>query len=166
MLVQYFGGRPYRAYKTLLRVQDSLGSSWLRGFPVAHQMSVLWTEGQILNTIGLYDQAVGQLKKAREFYLQAAQGSKVGHISVEIALSHAAQGRHADVRCELSFALQFCSERKPLDRYVKKALMLLRGTLEHQGRLEAEQIRSVDHRLHLLHRVPLKSWDQQPFNDL
>lgn len=166
VLVQYFGGRPYRAYKTLLRVQGSLGPSWLRGFPVANQMSVLWTEGQILNTIGLHDQAVGRLKKAREFYIQAAQGSRVGHISVEIALSHAAQGQHADVRRELSFALQFCSERTTLDRYARKALLLLRGTLEHQGRLEAKQIRSVDHRLHLLHRVPLKSWDQQPFTGL
>ena len=78
VLVQYFGGRPFRAYKTLLRVQDSLGPSWLRGFPIANQMSVLWTEGQILNTIGLHDQAVGRLKKAREFYIQAAQGSEVG----------------------------------------------------------------------------------------
>jgi tetratricopeptide (TPR) repeat protein len=163
VLVQYFGGRPFRAYKTLLRVQDSLGPSWLRGFPVANQMSVLWTEGQILNTIGLHDQAVGRLKKAREFYIQAAQGSEVGHISVEIALSHAARGQHADVRRELSFALQFSSERTALDRYAKTALLLLQGTLEHQGRLEAEQLRSVDHRLHLLHRVPLKSWDQPPF---
>jgi hypothetical protein len=44
--------------------------------------------------------------------------------------------------------------------------LLLQGTLEHQGRLEAEQIRSVDHRLDLLHRVPLKSWEQQPFASL
>lgn len=166
VLVQYFRGGPFRAYKTLLRVQDSLGPSWLRGFPVANQMSVLWTEGQILNTIGLHDQAVGRLKKAREFYIQAAQGSEVGHISVEIALSHAAQEQHADVRRELSFALQFCSERTALDRYAKTALLLLQGTLEHQGRLEAEQIRSVDHRLHLLHRAPLKSWDQPPFMGL
>ena len=69
VLVQYFGGKPYRAYKTLLRVQGSLGPSWLRGFPVSNQMSVLWTEGQILNTIGLHDQAVGRLKEARDFYI-------------------------------------------------------------------------------------------------
>jgi tetratricopeptide (TPR) repeat protein len=166
VLVQYFGGKPYRAYKTLLRMQGSLGPSWLRGFPVANQMSVLWTEGQILNTIGLHDQAVGRLKKAREFYIQAAQGSKVGHISIEIALSHAAQERYADVRRELSFALQFCSERSPLDRYAKEALLLLQGTLEHQDRLEAEQIRSVDYRLDLLHRVPLKLRERQPFASL
>ena len=166
VMVHYFGGKPHKAYKTLLRVQDSLGPSWLRGFPQGNQMSVLWTEAQILNSLRLNDEAVGRLKQAREFYIQAAQGSKVGHISIELALSYAAWERFADVRRELAFGLLFCSERSVLDRYTREALLLLQGTLDHQGRLEAEQIRSINHRLDHLHQAPLQAWSERPFADL
>jgi tetratricopeptide (TPR) repeat protein len=165
VLAHYFAGESPKAYKTLLRVQGSMGQSWLRGFPQANQMSVLWTEGQILNTLHQHDEAVDRLKQAREFYIQAAQGSKVGQISIELALSHAVRDNYADVRRELALGLQFCSERTALDRQAKEALLLLQGTLEHQDRLDAEQIRSLDHRLDVLHRAPLKAWDQ-PFEGL
>jgi tetratricopeptide (TPR) repeat protein len=166
ILVRYFSGRPHRAYKSLLRVQDGMGQSWLHGFPLANQMSVLWTEGQILNSLRLNEQAAGPLKQAREFYIQARQGSRVAQITIEIAVGHAARQRHTDVRRELAVGLQFCSERTPLDLHAKEALLLLQGALQHRGRLEVEQIRAVDNRLELLHRAPLKTWDRLAFASL
>jgi tetratricopeptide (TPR) repeat protein len=163
ILVRYFSGNPHRAYKSLLRVQDGMGQSWLQEFPQAKQMSVLWTEGQILNSLSLNDDAVVRLKRAREFFIQAAQGSRVGQISIEIALGYAARQRHADVRRELALGLQFCSERSALDRHAKEALLLLQRALEHQGRLDVEQIRRIEYRLELLHRAPLKTWGRLPF---
>jgi len=166
VMVEYCASKPHRAYKTLLRVQDGLGPSWLRGFPQDNQMRVLWTEAQILNSLRLNEEAIGRLKKAREFFIQAAQGSKVGHISIELALSHAARDRHGEVRRELAFGLRFCSGRSALARYTREALLLLQGALDHQGRLEADQIRSINHRLDQLHRAPLQAWNERAFADL
>jgi tetratricopeptide (TPR) repeat protein len=133
ILVRYFSGNPHRAYKSLLRVQDGMGQSWLQELPQAKQMSVLWTEGQILNSLRLNDDAVVRLKRAREFFIQAAQGSRVGQISIEIALGYAARQRHADVRRELALGLQFCSERSALDRHAKEALLLLSASSRTPG---------------------------------
>lgn len=163
VLVLYFRGAPHKAYQALLRVQSSLGASWLHGFPEAQQMSVLWSEGLILNTLGVDDQAISALKKAREFFLRSNRGYEVCRISIELALSYAAQRRLDNVRRELAFGLAFCCEGKALEYQAMEAAFLLQGSLEHQGRLEVDQIRTVARELDRLHRAPLRAPGQHPF---
>jgi hypothetical protein len=163
ILVLYFRGAPHKAYQALLRVQSRLGPSWLHGFPEAKQMSVLWSEGQILNVLGIDDQAVRALRKAREFFIRSNRGYEVCRISIELALSYVAQRRLDDVRRELAFGLAFCSERRLLDQQAMEGALLLQAALEHRGRLEADQVRAVAHQLDCLHRAPLRAPGQRPF---
>lgn len=163
VLVLYFRGAPHKAYQALLRVQSSLGPSWLHGFPEAKQMSVLWSEGQILNVLGIDDQAVRALRKAREFFIRSNRGYEVCRISIELALSYVSQRRLDDVRRELAFGLAFCSERRVLDRQAMEGALLLQAALEHRGRLEADQVRAVAYELDCLHRAPLRAPGQRPF---
>jgi len=149
LLVYLWSGQPHKAYQALLRVRSGLGSSWLRGFPELNRVQALWTEGQILNTLRIDDEAISLLREAREFFIRSARGYEVCQISIELASNYAAQKKFDDVRRELAFGLPFCSPQRPLDDHAKDAALQLQGTLVHQGCLEAEQIHSVTHRLEL-----------------
>lgn len=157
LLVYLWSGQPHKAYQALLRVRSGLGSSWLRGFPEPNRVHALWTEGQILSTFRIDDEAISLLRKAREFFIRSARGYEVCQISIELASTYAAQKKFDDVRRELAFGLPFCSPQRPLDDHAKDAVLHLHGTLEHQGSLEAEQIHSVTHRLDCIHRAPLQA---------
>ena len=157
LLFYLWSGQPHKAYQALLRVRSGLGSSWLRGFPEQNRVHALWTEGHILSTLRIDDEAISLLRKAREFFIRSARGYEVCQISIELASNYAAQKRFDDVRRELAFGLPFCSPKRPLDDHAKDAVLHLQGTLEHQGYLEAEQIHSVTHRLDCIHRTPLQS---------
>jgi hypothetical protein len=152
--------------QALLRVRNSLGPSWLRGFPEANRVSVLWTEGQILNTLRIDDEAIPLLREAREFFIRSARGYEVCHISIELASNYAARQRFVDVRRELAFGLPFCSPKRRLDDHAKEVVLLLQGALQHRGRLEADQLRAVAHRLDCIHRAPLQAPNQTSFTDL
>ena len=166
ILAYYLSGNPQKAYQALLRVRSGLGSAWLQGFSEVNRTTILWSEGQMLSALRIDDEAVGLLSKAREFFVRSSQGSKVCHISVDLALSYVAQQRFGDVRRELAFGLPFCSEESVLDQNAKEALLLLLGALEHQGRLEGEHVRAVNDRLAFLHRAPLQTLHKRPFADL
>jgi tetratricopeptide (TPR) repeat protein len=157
LLVYLCSGQPHQAYQSLLRVRSRLGPSWLHGFPELNRIYALWTEGQILNTLRFDDEAIALLRRVREFFICSARGYEVCQISIELASNFAAQDRLEDVRRELDFGLQFCSPRKPLDRHAREAVLLLQATLQHQGRLGADQIRSVTNRLDCIHRTPLQA---------
>lgn len=166
LLVYHFSGKSHKAYQILLRLRTRLGIGWLRDFPEPHRVSALWTEGQILNALGIDDEAVPLLRKAREFFIRSARGYEVCHISIELASTYAAQQRFRDVRRELAFGLPFCSPHRRLDDHAKEAVSFLQGALAHQGRLEAEQLRAVAHQLDYLHRAPLQVPRQVAFADL
>lgn len=158
LAVYLCSGEPHRAYRALLRVRSRLGPSWLHEFPDnINRIYALWMEGQILNTLRLDDDAISLLRRVREFFICLDRGYEVCQISIELASNFAAQDRLQDVRRELDFGLQFCSPRKPLDCHAKEAVLLLQATLQHQGRLEADQIRSVTNRLDCVHRTPLQT---------
>lgn len=166
LLVYLFGGKPHKAYQALLRVRSSLGLSWLRGFPEPNRACALWTEGQILNTLRIDDEAIPLLKKAREFFIRSARGYEVCQISIDLASNYAAQQRFGEVRHELAFGLPFCSPQRHLDDHAKEAVLLLQGALDHQGRLEADQLHAIAHRLDCIHRAPLQAPRQTSLADL
>ncbi len=120
VLVCYYSGRPAKAYQALSRMREGLGASWLRGFPIANQMSVLWSEGRIRNTLRPDDEAIGCLKTAREFYIQENRGGQVCHVSVELALGHVIRERFAEARRELALGLSFSSEKRPFDQSARR----------------------------------------------
>jgi len=162
----FFSGDPHKAYQVFLRVRSCLGASWLQGFPEASQVSVVWREGQILNALHVDDDAIGLLRKAREGFIRLARGHEVCHISIELALNYAARQLFDEVRRELAFALPFCSPRRALDKYAREAVLLLLGALQHQGRLEADQVRAVARRLDCIDRAPFQALSRPPFADL
>lgn len=166
VLVQQFSGNPHNAYRALLGISASCGPHWLREFPENNRMHVLWSEGSILNALRIDDKAVARLKQARDFFIRTAQGAKVGHVSIELALSYAAQRRFSEVRRELEIGLLFCSDEGAHDRHAREALLLLQRDLKHRGRLETERIRTVNHRLDCLQRAPLQAARQQLSADL
>jgi tetratricopeptide (TPR) repeat protein len=157
LLVYLWSGQPHKAYQALLRVRSGLGSSWLRGFPEPNRVQALWTEGQILSTLRIDDEAISLLRNAREFFIRSARGYEVCQISIELASNYAAQKRFDDVRREIAFGLPFCSPERPLDEHAKEAVLHLQGALDHQGYLEAGQIHSVTQRLDCIHRTPLQA---------
>ena len=159
-------GQPHKAYQAFLRVRSRLGESWLQGFPEDDQMRVLWVEGQVLNALGLEVEAAVLLRRARDYFIQANRGYEVCRLSIELAMSFAAQSRYDDVRRELAFALPFLSAQKALDRYAHAAVLVLQQSLQKQGRLKQEQIQLIAHRLDSIHRAPLKAQSQSPFADL
>jgi len=126
----------------------------------------MWVEGQIRNALGMDEDAIGLLKKARETYIRTDCGYEVCYTSVDLALTYAIQRRFADAQHELAFALPFCSEEQTTDRYGKEAVQLLLRTLLRQGRLEVELIRAVASRMHGIHRAPLRIFPQSPFAEL
>jgi tetratricopeptide (TPR) repeat protein len=166
LLVYLFSGKPHKAYQVLLRVRSNLGSSWLRELPEPNRVAALWAEGQILNTLGIDDEALPLLRKAREFFIRSARGYEVCHISIELASTYAAQQRFGEVRRELAFGLPFCSPARSLDNHAREVVSLLQAALEHQGRLEADQLRTVAHRLDCIRRAPLQDHRQASFADL
>src|SRR6185295_5614735 len=156
LLLYFLNGSPHKAYQALLRVRSKLGSSWLNDAPEAIEMRVLWLEGQILNALQSDDGAIGVLRKAREFAVRLGLGCEACYISLDLALAHTSQKRFTDVRKELVFALPFCSERRALDAHGKQALLVLLGSLQHRGRVEAVQIRTEAFQLDSLLRAPLQ----------
>jgi tetratricopeptide (TPR) repeat protein len=166
LLVYLFGGKPHKAYQVLLRVRSRLGPSWLRGFPEPNRACALWTEGQILSTVRIDDEAIPLLKKARAFFIESARGYEVCQISIDLASNYAAQQRFGDVRRELAFGLPFCSPQKRLDDHAREAVLLLQGALDHQGRLGEDQLRAVASRLDCIYRAPLQAQPQASFADL
>ena len=143
-----------------------LGETRLHGIPEDDQMRVLWVEGQVLNALGLEVEAAVLLRRARDYFIQANRGYEVCRLSIELAMSYAAQSRYDDVRRELAFALPFLSAQKALDRYAHAAVLVLQQSLQKQGRLKQEQIQLIAHRLDSIHRAPLKAQSQSPFADL
>ncbi len=166
ILAYFDSGNPHRAYKALLRVRGNLGDSWMQGFPERTQMRQVWLEGQILAALHCDDDAIGRFKRAREFFIRSGHGFEVGCISVDLAASYAAQDRLAEARSELAFALPFCSEERPLNRYAREGVLLLHGALQRQGRLQADQVRAVTFHLDSIHRAPLQTFRQPPFAGL
>lgn len=164
LLVYLCSGQPHKAYQALLRVQSRLGPTWLSGFPDINRMYALWTEAQILNTLRIDDDAITLLRKVREFFIRSARGYEVCQISIELASNYAAQQRFDDVRREFAFCLPYCSPHKPLEHYAREAVLYLQQTLEHQGRLAADQIHSITLRLDSLHRTPLQESRHTPFH--
>ncbi len=166
LLVYFLNGSPHRAYQALLRVRGTLGSSWLNDAPEGIEMRALWIEGKILNTLHCDDDAIGILRKAREFAIRLGLGCEASHISLDLAFVYATQERFTDVRDELAFALPFCSERKALDAHGKQALLFLLASLQHRGRLETVQIRTAATQLDTLLRAPLQPLHQPAFGSL
>jgi tetratricopeptide (TPR) repeat protein len=166
VLGYFAGGSPQRAYQALLGVRARLGDSWLQNLPRPLQTRQMWLEGQILNALGMDEDAIGYLKKAREVYIRAACGYEVCYTSIDLVLAYAAQRRFAEVQRELTFALPFCSEQRPVDRHGKEAVQLLLRTLRRQGRLETDQIRAVGSRLEWILRAPLQTFPQPLFAEL
>jgi hypothetical protein len=162
LLGYYLSGNSHKAYQALLRVRDKLGESWLKGAPEGWQMRALWIEGQILKALQSDDDAVGVLKKAREFAIRLGLGCEVCHVSIDLAQVYATRERFSEVRRELAFGIPFCSERRALDVHGKQALELLQGSLQHQGRLEISQIRAVALQLESFLRAPLQPSLQLP----
>ncbi len=168
LLIHLWDGDPPGAYRALLKVRH-LGmdpSSWYRDFPDGNRAVAMWTEGQVLSTVRINDEAVPIMKKAREFFIRSARGCEVCHISIDLAANYAAQQRFDDVRHELAFGLPFCSSSRPLDNHAREAVGILQGALEHQGRLEPDQVRVVAHRLDRISRAPLQAPRRAPFADL
>ena len=166
VLAYFAGGNPQLAYQTLCGFRARLGESWLQHLPRALQARQMWVEGQIRNALGMDEDAIGLLKKARETYIRTDCGYEVCYTSVDLALTYAIQRRFADAQHELAFALPFCSEEQTTDRYGKEAVQLLLRTLLRQGRLEVELIRAVASRMHGIHRAPLRIFPQSPFAEL
>jgi tetratricopeptide (TPR) repeat protein len=159
-------GQPHKAYQALLRVRSRLGDSWLLGFPEDDRMRVLWVEGQILNALGMGDEATTLLRRSRNYFIQANRGYEVCRLSIELALSYATLGQFEEVSRELAFTLPFLSAQKTLDRYAHAAVLVLQQSLQKQGRLYLEQIRQIAERLDSIHRAPLRAQPQSPFADL
>jgi tetratricopeptide (TPR) repeat protein len=166
-IIAYFcSGNPHRAYQALLRVRAGLGESWLHGFPDRNQMWVWRTEGEILNALGIYDDGIGTLKKARELAVRSGYGHEVCHVSIDLAQSYTAQRRFNEARRELAFALPFCSQHKPLDAHAMEAVLRLQVALTNRGRLREGDFGRVSFQLGCLYRAPLQPVRQTPFADL
>ena len=162
VLVYLYDGEPHRAYRYLLRLRGGLGEAWMQGFPEAGRIGALWIEAQVLSALRLDDEAIALFNHARNFYIQAAYGYEVGHISIEMALNYAAQEKYGEAARELAFALPFCSAQKARDHYARAALILLQQTIQEQGRLKAGQIHAASQWLELFRRAPLKALRQPP----
>jgi tetratricopeptide (TPR) repeat protein len=159
-------GNPQLAYQALCGLRTRLGESWLEHLPPGLQMRQIWLEGQIRSALGMDEEAIGLLKKARESYIRADCGYEVCYTSVELALTYAKQRRFTELRHELAFALPFCSEEQEIDRFGKEAVQLLLNSLLRKNRVEIELIRAVALRLNRVHRAPLRKFDQSPMAEL
>jgi hypothetical protein len=166
VFIHFASGDPAEAYRSLLSVRHKLGKSWLREFPERARTRQTWIEGQILTALGADDDAIGLLKKAREFYIRSSLGFEVCYISLDLAMNHAAHDRLADVRRELAFGLPFCSERSARDGYARDAALLLQATLRRQGRISADQIRTVSAQLDWIQSSPLQVFYRPPYSRL
>ncbi len=158
--------KPQLAFQALCGLRARLGESWLEHLPPGVQMRHTWLEGQIRSALGMDEEAIGSLKRARESYIRADCGYEVCYTSVELALTYAKQRRFAELRHELAFALPFCSEEQESDRFGKEAVQLLLNTLLRYSRLEVELIRAVASRLDWIHRAPLRKFDRSPLAEL
>lgn len=166
VLCYFDDGNPQLAYQTLCGLRTRLGESWLEHLPPGFQMRQTWLEGQIRSALGMDEEAIGLLRKARESYIRADCGYEVCYTSVELALIYAKQRRFAALQHELAFALPFCSDEQEIDRIGKEAVQLLLNTLLRQSRLEVELIRAVASRLCWIHGAPLRKFDQSPLAEL
>ncbi len=162
VLVYLYSGEPHKAYQLLLRLRSGPGEAWQQGFSEAGRMGTVWIEAQVLSALRFDDEAMALFHQARNFYIQAAYGYEVGHISIEMALNYAAQEKYGEAARELAFALPFCSAQRARDHYARAAMLLLQQTIQEQGRLKAGQIRVASHWLELLRRAPLKALRQPP----
>jgi tetratricopeptide (TPR) repeat protein len=165
IMTLFCSGNPQKAYQALLRVR-ALGESWLHAFPDRNQMWVWRTEGEILNALGIYEDGIGPLKKARELAVRSGSGHEVCHVSINLAHSYAAQRLLSQARRELAFALPFCSQQKPLDAYAMEAVLRLQVALSQRGRLREDEFGRVSFQLGCLYRAPLQPVPTAPFADL
>jgi tetratricopeptide (TPR) repeat protein len=159
-------GKPRLAYQSICGLRARLGHSWLQHLPPIIQMRQVWLEGQVRNGLGMEEEAIGLLKKARESHIRADCGFEVCYISVDLALTYATQRRFVEVQRELEFALPFCSEEQAIDRLGREAVQLLLCTLRRQGRLDVELVRDVATRLYRILRTPLRIFPQSPLAEL
>ena len=154
------------AYQVLCGLRTRLGESWLEHLPQGLQMRQTWLEGQVRSALGMDEEAIGLLKKARQSYIRADCSYEVCYTSVELALTYAKQRRFAELQHELAFALPFCSEEQEIDRFGKEAVLLLLNALRRQNRLEVELVRAITSRLNWIYRAPLRKFDPSPLAEL
>lgn len=159
-------GKPQLAFQALCGLRTRLGESWLEHLPPSLQMRQTWLEGQVRSALGMDEEAIGLLKKARESYIRADCSYEVCYTSVELALTYTKQRRFAELQHELAFALPFCSEEQEIDRFGKEAVLLLLNALRGQSHLEVELVRAVASRLYRIYRAPLRKFDQSPLAEL
>jgi len=166
VLGYFVSGQPQLAYREICRLRARFGDGWLESLPRLLQMRQTWLEGQVRNALGMEEEAIGLLKKARESFIRADRGYEVCYTSIDLALTYATQRRFAEVQHELAFALPFCSDEPTIERFGKEAVQLLLRTLVRQGRLDVELIRAVSSRLYDIGRAPLRVFPHSPLAEL
>jgi hypothetical protein len=166
VLGHFANGNPQLAYQFLCGFRARLGASWFEHIPSAIQMRQIWLEGQVRSGLGMDEEAIGLLKKARKSYIRADCGFEVCYISVDLALTHAKERRFAEVQRELDFALPFCSEEDAINRLGREAVQLLLRALRRQGHLDVELVRAVATHLYVILRTPLRIFAQSPLAEL
>jgi hypothetical protein len=147
LVLGYFArGNPQLAFESICRLRANLGETWQEYLPQCLQMRQTWLEGQVRNALGMREEAIGLLRKAREAFIRAGCGYEVCYTSVDLALTFATQ--------------------RSVERFGQEAVQLLLRRLLRQGRLEVDVIRAVASRLCDIGRTPLRIFSQSPLAEL